>query len=86
MIQETTVTLRKQIPTTPNEWLYQSTFESRTKEVTNEEGVVETISEEIEVRNFAKSVYLGVTAEPWAECTNDEKLAWEEAHKMEEQQ
>lgn len=86
MIQETTVTLRKQIPTAPNEWLYQSTFESSTKEVTNEEGVVETISEEVEVRNFAKSVYLGVTAEPWAECTNDEKLAWEEAHKMEEQQ
>lgn len=27
MIQETTVTLRKQTPTAPNEWLYQSTFE-----------------------------------------------------------
>ena len=32
-------------------------------------------------RNFAKSVYLGVNADPWLECTNEEKLAWEEAHK-----
>jgi hypothetical protein len=84
MIQETTVTLRKQTPTAPNEWLYQSTFESREKEVTNEERVVETITEEVEVRNFVKSVYLGATAEPWAECTEAEKLAWEEAHKVEE--
>ena len=82
MIQETTVTLRKQTPTTPNEWLYQSTFESRDKEVTNEEGVVETITEEVEVRNFVKSVYLGNNAEPWAECTDTEKLAWEDAHKV----
>ena len=84
MIQETTVTLRKQTPTAPNEWLYQSTFESREKEVTNEEGVMETISEEVEVRNFVKSVYLGNNAEPWAECTNEEKLAWEEFNKVEE--
>lgn len=77
MIQETTVTLRKQTPTTPNEWLYQSTFESRDKEVTNEEGVVETITEEVEVRNFVKSVYLGNSAEPWSECTDEEKTAWE---------
>lgn len=86
MIQETTVTLRKQTPTAPNEWLYQSTFESRDKEVTNEEGVVETITEEVEVRNFVKSVYLGNNAEPLSECTDAEKLAWEEAHKPEEQQ
>lgn len=80
MIQETTVTLRKQTPTAPNEWLYQSTIESREKEVTNEEGVVETISEEVEVRNFAKSVYLGANAEPWAECTDEEKVQWEDAN------
>lgn len=84
MIQETTVTLRKQTPTAPNEWLYQSTFESRDKEVTNEEGVVETITEEVEVRNFVKSVYLGNNAEPWSECTDAEKTAWEEAHKVEQ--
>jgi hypothetical protein len=82
MIQETTVTLRKQTPTAPCEWLYQSTFESRDKEVTNEEGVVETITEEVEVRNFVKSVYLGNNAEPWSECTDAEKTAWEEAHKV----
>lgn len=82
MIQETTVTLRKQTPTTPNEWLYQSTFERRDKEVTNEEGVVETITEEVEVRNFVKSVYLGNNAEPWEECTDEEKTAWEDAHKV----
>ena len=86
MIQETTVTLRKQTPTAPNEWLYQSTFESRDKEVTNEEGVVETITKEIEVRNFVKSVYLGNNAEPWAECTTEEKTAWEELNKVEEPQ
>lgn len=84
MIQETKVTLRKQTPTAPNEWLYQSTFEHREKEVTNEDGVIETITEEIEVRNFVKSVYLGNNAEPWEECSNEEKLAWEEAHKPEE--
>ena len=84
MIQETTVTLRKQTPTAPNEWLYQSTFESRNKEITNEEGVVETITKEVEVRNFVKSVYLGNNAEPWHECTDEEKTAWEEEHKVEE--
>lgn len=77
MIQETTVTLRKQTPTSPNEWLYQSTIESRDKEIAKEDGVVETIAEEVEVRNFVKSVYLGTNAEPWLECTNKEKLAWE---------
>lgn len=82
MIQETTVTLRKQTPTAPNEWLYQSTFESREKETTNEEGVVETITEEVEVRNFVKSVYLGNNAEPWSECTDAEKTEWEDAHKV----
>ena len=82
MIQETTVTLRKQTPTTPNDWLYQSTFESRAKEVANEEGVVETITEEVEVRNFVKSVYLGNNAEPWSECTDEEKTAWEDVHKV----
>lgn len=82
MIQETTVTLRKQTPTAPNEWLYQSTFESRDKEITNEEGVLETITDEVEVRNFVKSVYLGAGAEPWAECTDAEKLAWEDARKV----
>lgn len=84
MIQETTVTLRKQTPTAPCEWLYQSTFERRDKEITNEEGVVETITEEVEVRNFVKSVYLGANAEPWAECTDGEKTAWEELNKAEE--
>lgn len=81
MIQETIVTLRKQTPTSPCEWLYQSTFESRDKEVTNEEGVVETITEEVEVRNFVKSVYLGNNAEPWSECTDAEKTNWESSRK-----
>ena len=31
-------------------------------------------------RFFCKEVYLGKHAEPWAECTEAEKLAWEEAH------
>lgn len=35
-------------------------------------------------RNFSKSVYLGISAEPWLECTNEEKIAWEEEHKPEE--
>lgn len=30
-----------------------------------------------ESRNFVASVYLGANTEPWNECTNDEKLAWE---------
>lgn len=77
MIQETTVTLRKQTPTSPNEWLYQSTFESREKEVTHEDGTTETITEEVEVRTFHPSLYLGKEDHPWKECTNDEKQAWE---------
>lgn len=84
MIQETQVLLRKQTPTAPNEWLYQSTFESRDKEITNKEGVVETITEDVEVRNFVKSVYLGKNDNPWAECTDGEKIQWEEEHKAEE--
>jgi len=35
-------------------------------------------------RYFTKKVILGANAEPWAECTTEEKLAWEEAHKPEE--
>lgn len=82
MIQETTVTLRKQTPTIPNEWLYQSIIENRDKEITKEDGVVETIAEEVEVRNFAKSVYLGANADPWSECTDEEKTAWEQSHQV----
>lgn len=67
MIKETNVILRKQTPTTPNEWLYLSSIEDGK-----------------ESRNFVASVYLGANAEPWQECTNEEKLAWEEAHKQEE--
>lgn len=36
-------------------------------------------------RIFAKEIYLGITANEWDECTNDEKLAWEEERKPEEQ-
>lgn len=78
MIQETTVTLRKQTPTAPNEWLYQSSIESRSREVTHEDGTTETLTEEVEVRNFVKSVYLGANADPWAECTEADRLAYEE--------
>lgn len=31
-------------------------------------------------RIFSKLVYLGKDAEPWAECTNEEKEAWEREH------
>jgi hypothetical protein len=34
-------------------------------------------------RYFTKKVILGANAEPWAECTDEEKLAWEKAHKPE---
>ena len=55
MIEE--LTIRKQTPTAPNEWLY----------------------EEVEgKRNFVKSVYLGKHAEPWHECTEADRLAYEE--------
>ena len=81
MIQETQVLLRKQTPTAPNEWLYKTTFEQREKEVVLEDSTTESTTIEVETRNFVKSIYLGVTAEPWSECTNKEKLAWEEAHK-----
>ena len=30
-----------------------------------------------DTRIFSKLVYLGKDAEPWAECTNEEKEAWE---------
>ena len=86
MIQETTVTLRKQTPTAPCEWLYQSTFESREKQVTNEKGVVENITEEVEVRNFVKSVYLGKNEQPWAECTDSQKEEYELLKAQEEQE
>ena len=81
MIQETKVLLRKQTPTAPNEWLYEQTLETRSREVTHEDGTTETLTEEIKVRNFVNSVYLGATADPWYECTNEEKVQWEEEHK-----
>lgn len=81
MIQETQVTLRKQTPTAPNEWLYKTTFEQREKEVVNENGETEIITEEVEVRSFHPSVYLGKDDAPYSECSNEEKLAWEEANK-----
>ena len=31
-------------------------------------------------RVFSKLVYLGKDAEPWAECTNEEKEEWEREH------
>lgn len=31
-------------------------------------------------RVFSKEVYLGKGAEPWSECTNEEKEAWEAEH------
>ena len=77
MITETQVVLRKQTPTAPNEWLYQSSMETRTKEVTNDDGTIETLTEEVEVRQFVRSAYLGNNAEPWSECTDAEKTAWE---------
>ena len=76
MIQETQVLLRKQTPTAPNEWLYQSSMETRTKEVTNDDGTIETLTEEVEVRQFVRSAYLGKDDTPYAECTNAEKVAW----------
>lgn len=30
-------------------------------------------------RYFTKKVYLGKNEEPWAECTDADKVAWEEA-------
>ena len=32
-------------------------------------------------RYFTKLVYLGHNAPEWPECTDAEKIAWEEAHK-----
>ena len=78
MITETQVVLRKQTPTAPNEWLYQSSMETRTKEVVRfETGEPATLTEEVEVRQFVRSAYLGNNAEPWSECTQEEKEAWE---------
>lgn len=34
-------------------------------------------------RQFTDSVALGKGADPWNECTDEEKTAWEEAHKPE---
>lgn len=82
MIQETKVILRKQTPTAPNEWLYKSTFETREKEVVNENGDTKTLTEDVEVRKFSKSVYLGKEDTPAAECTNEEKLQWEEQERV----
>lgn len=31
-------------------------------------------------RIFSKEVYLPNGAQPWAECTNAEKISWEESH------
>lgn len=31
-------------------------------------------------RYFTKKVILGANAEPWAECTEEEKVQWEEEH------
>lgn len=86
MIQETQVTLRKQTPTAPNEWLYKTTFEQREKEVVNENGETEIITEDVEVRSFHPSVYLGKDDAPYSECSNEEKLAWDELNKQEEPQ
>lgn len=32
-------------------------------------------------RYFTKEIYLPDDAEPWAECTNEEKEQWEEEHR-----
>lgn len=37
-------------------------------------------------RYFTTFVYLGKEEAEWAECTNQDKLAWEEEHKKEEPQ
>ena len=86
MITETQVVLRKQTPTAPNEWLYQSSMETRTKEVTNDDGTIETLTEEVEVRQFVRSAYLGNNADPWQECTQEEKEAWEAEQAEREEQ
>ena len=33
-------------------------------------------------RYFTTIVYLGKHEPEWAECTNEEKIAWEEEHKL----
>lgn len=86
MIEEKKVTLRKQTPTPPNEWLYFSVFKQIEKEIVNSEGVLEIITEEVEERSFIPSTYLGKEESELPECTNAERLAWEEAHKPEEPQ
>lgn len=35
-------------------------------------------------RYFTKVVFLGKHAEPWAECTNEEKEQWEHDHQPEQ--
>lgn len=35
-------------------------------------------------RYFTQRVFLGKNELPWAECTEEEKVAWEEEHKQEE--
>lgn len=62
----------------------------QTPNTPNEWLYLSSVEDGIETRNFVASVYLGANTEPWQECTNEEKIAWEEAHKeekaMEEQQ
>ena len=36
---------------------------------------------EIGNRNFIREIILGVDAQPWQECTDAEKVKWEEEHK-----
>ena len=67
MIEELSVVLRKQTPNPPNEWLYETTV--------IDGGLVK--------RNFVPFAYLGKNAEPWPECTDEEKVQWEEDHKPE---
>lgn len=37
-------------------------------------------------RTFAKEVFLGVSADEWAECTDEEKAAWEQEHTPENEE
>lgn len=56
---------REQRTSNPNMWLFQ--------DIKDEQG-------NLIVRIFAKKVFLAYNAEPWPECTDEEKLAWEAAH------
>ena len=37
--------------------------------------------DEIGNRNFIREIILGVDAQPWQECTDADKVKWEEEHK-----